>query len=345
MIKLGHKILIIVPRDSSKIFLRDKNIVNINCGRIKSKHLYIRGLFELFMEYKLYYSTISFVEKFKPDQIICYSPSIFFKFLIKKLIKKFNAKSYLILRDIFPYWAIECGYINNFFIKKFYIYYFQSFLKIFDKIGVESFSNIKYLKKKTKLKNVHHLPNWIKIDNHLSKKTQNNKKSFIFSGNLGGGQDLDKLLNFYSKLKKNKSNFELSILGKGMQKISHQKITSLNIKTVNKVPYKKFISVLCKYDYGVISLKEKIISVNYPGKLLTYLGCGLPIVLLSNKKNELTEFIIKNKIGVVINDIEDINQKIKYLNIIKNNFFKNKTHIKILKKFFSVEKNILKILK
>ena len=69
------------------------------------------------------------------------------------------------------------------------------------------------------------------------------KKSFIFSGNLGGGQDLDKLLNFYSKLKKNKSNFELSILGKGMQKISHQKITSLNIKTVNKVPYKKFISV------------------------------------------------------------------------------------------------------
>ena len=94
----------------------------------------------------------------------------------------------------------------------------------------------------------------------------------------------------------------------------------------------------------MVSLKEKIVSVNYPGKLLTYLGCGLPIVLLSNKKNELTEFIIKNKIGVVINNIEDINKKIKYINILKNNFFKNKTHIKILKKFFSIEKNILKIL-
>ena len=131
------------------------------------------------MQFILYFRTSSKIIKFNPDYLICYSPSIFFHYLIKKIILKKKIKSYLILRDIFPFWAIECGYINNFFLKKFYISSFKNFVKIFDTIGVESFSNINYLKKKIRLKKVNHLPNWIKL-----KKVERKKKipnSFIFS--------------------------------------------------------------------------------------------------------------------------------------------------------------------
>ena len=67
------------------------------------------------MQFILYLRTASKITKFDPDYLICYSPSIFFHYLIKKIIHKNKIKSYLISEILFPFWAIECGYINNFF--------------------------------------------------------------------------------------------------------------------------------------------------------------------------------------------------------------------------------------
>ena len=99
------------------------------------------------------------------DGIIWYSPTIFFGisiFIIKKFTK---CKSYLILRDIFPEWALDVGHL-----KKGPIYYYFRFFEMIqyfaaDKIGIQSQSNIEYFKKnyKSQLHKVEVLNNWLSV--------------------------------------------------------------------------------------------------------------------------------------------------------------------------------------
>ena len=163
------------------------------------------------MQYILYFRSIKEINKFDPDNLICYSPSIFFYYLIKQITKNKKIKSSLILRDIFPYWAIECGYLKNYLIIKFYINSFRSFLKLFSKVGVRV--QIKYLvlKKKTNFKNIYYLPNWI-IAKKINQENKKIKNSFIFSGNIGGGQDIHKVYNFFHKIQKIKKKITLLFL-------------------------------------------------------------------------------------------------------------------------------------
>ena len=90
-------------------------------------------------------------------------------------------------------------------------------------------------------------------------------------------------------------------------------------------------------NFGIISLKEEIKTVNFPGKILTYLLTNTPILILSNKKNELTEFIETKKIGIRMSDSDDFENILKKLIQIEKRVKKNNLDFKkILNKFFSI---------
>lgn len=341
--KKNKKVLVICARD--KNIPNKKNIINVNCGPIKSRNFFIRGISEFFISRILFAKTLNLLKLFNPEVVICYSPSIFFGFYIKKIKQLFNSRSYLILRDIFPYWAIDTKHINNFIL----IYYlkkiFKNFLNIFDKIGVESKTNISFINKIIPTKYVEYLPNWLKITNFNKKKKV--KNSFVFSGNIGHGQDIKKVFEFYNKLKlqnKTKNKFKLSIIGN--QKIKTEKFNNLKKIQNDEIAYlkhksfKSFLPLLHSFEFGIVSLKEDIKTVNFPGRLMTYLLCKMPIVILSNKKNELTEFIKKNRIGCIVNSNSNISFLIRELKIIQKKFIKNNYNLYILKKYFNLEENI-----
>ena len=82
------------------------------------------------------------------DLLVWWSPSIFFTPLVIYLKIINRCRTYLILRDIFPQWAIDLGIIkNNFiaFIFKFF-YYFQFLAS--DIVGIQSFGDHKYIPRK-----------------------------------------------------------------------------------------------------------------------------------------------------------------------------------------------------
>ena len=81
----------------------------------------------------------------------------------------------------------------------------------------------------------------------------------------------------------------------------------------------------------------EIKTVNFPGKILTYLLTNTPILILSNKKNELTEFIETKKIGIRMADSDDFENILKKLIQIEKRVKKNNLDFKkILNKFFSI---------
>ena len=335
--------MVICARDQNNHNIISKlngvKIINIYCKNIKNKNLYKRGIGELLISKKLITSSSKFIEQYKPTNLICYSPPIFFNGFVKHVVKNYRCSSFLILRDLFPYWAISCKIINNYFIKLFLTKMFKSFVKTFDVVGVEAISNIEFLKKKKiNIKEIIYLPNWINI----YKKRQvlwKKQEIILFGGNIGLGQDIKKVCDFYNKVSLLKLNMQFKIIGKNMSK--DYLTFNLSSDTINKTTVydslspKMFDNELDKSSYGVVSLDDRIESVNFPGRMLNYLKYGLPIILLTNKKNELSNFILENKIGVVIYKKSSIADSILTLRKIKRKFIKDKYHNKVINKYFN----------
>lgn len=335
-----HKVLLICPRDKLLKNNKKKNLIlqNIYCGPIKSNNFIIRGVFEIIMPFIIWIKVKKSVKKFNPNLLVCYSPSIFFNYLCKKINLYTKCKTYLILRDIFPFWVFDVGKINNFFLKKILIDYFINFCNRFEKIGVEAKSNIHFLRKNGIKNKIEHLPNWINYkDFQYKKKLVKEYYNFAFLGNIGRGQDIKKINKFINTIK-NKNFIRFSIYGDGAKKyLLKINQNSRNLNLEKPVAYKNLLNKMKTINFGIVSLKEEIKTVNFPGKILTYLLTNTPILILSKKKNELTNFIEQKKIGVRMGNKKNFENVLKNLIKIEKKASKDKHYFKkILKKYFSV---------
>lgn len=252
------------------------------------------------------------------------------------------------MRDLFPYWAIEVGYIKNFFLKRFFIKILNNFISNFNNIGLESKTNIKIMKSRFK-NNFFYLPNWVDLKNFKFNKIKKNKKklNFVFAGNIGGGQDIEKVLKFIALIPEDILN-KFYIVGEGKTSYKIKRTNLLDFK--NKIILKKrvsqenYIKFLKKMDIGIVSLNDKIKSVNFPGRLFSYLMANKPIILLTEKNNELSKFVDSNQIGVNVSINKFSNKKFLRIKKINNKFKRNNLYaFNFLKKNFSLSKIITQI--
>lgn len=334
-----NSLLVVVPRNSDFLRLfknikitnkKNIQIIFVPSYQIKNHNLIIRGISEFFMSYILWNKTKNILHEFNPTSMIVYSPSIFFKYFCKKIKNNFKIKSICILRDLFPYWAVDVGYIKNILIQKILNRIFINFLLQFDSIGLESVTNIKILKSKINL-NYFYLPNWVNLKNFKSNKPKKKKKlDFIFAGNIGGGQDIEKVQLFMKSLPKEKIN-KFYLIGDGINsfKININEFKHLKDKIVikKKLSQRNYINFLNKIDVGIVSLNDKIKSVNFPGRLFSYLMANKPVILLSKKNNELSSYLKNNKIGIKISNFKIINKDLVKINSIYNKILNDKHHI------------------
>jgi hypothetical protein len=100
----------------------------------------------------------------KFDGLVWYSPSIFLSFLVGFLKRNSTCRSYLILRDIFPAWAVDLGLLHQnslpyLFFKKIEAYQFS----IANTIGIQSAGNLQYVDIDNKKANIEIevLHNWL----------------------------------------------------------------------------------------------------------------------------------------------------------------------------------------
>lgn len=351
-----NKVLVVVPRNSNffEIFHKSKinnkkniTILFVPSFQIKNQNYFLRGASEFLMSYILWYKSKKIIKNFNPTSMIVYSPSIFYGYFCKKIKINFNVKSLCILRDLFPYWAIEVGYMKNFFIKKYLVRVLNNFMSIFDNIGLESRENVKIMRKKSS-NNFFYLPNWVNLKEFKKNKIKNKKKyNFIFAGNIGGGQDIDKVLEFYTLIPDEILD-KFYVVGDGITsyKIKKNKRQKTGKKIIfkSKLSQGNYIKFLEKMDFGIVSINDKIQSVNFPGRLFSYLMANKPVILLTEKNNELSRFVKSNKIGINISNrnlslnkfmgIKKINKK-----LIKNDFY----IYNFLKRNFSLSKVVNKI--
>lgn len=244
----------------------------------------------------------------KLDAVVWYSPTIFFGPLVKAIKRSSNCPAYLILRDIFPEWALDLG-----ILKKGPVYYlFKLAAKyqysVADTIGVQTPSNLGYLEKWAKKKNrrLEVLTNWLSITSRLessisiSKTYLDGRKIFVYIGNMGIAQGMDILIELAESLMY-RQDIGFLFVGRGteVERIQKSAIQSGldNILFYDEIGSKEIPSLLASCHVGLVALDPRHKSHNIPGKFLSYLQAGLPVLARINPDTDLVKLIEEEGVG------------------------------------------------
>src|SRR5664279_3902962 len=149
LVRQGHQVLLITTVDIAPDAmtverLSGLTVARVRTGPIKGAPLSLRALREIGIPRLSWWCARHLLRAQRIDLVVYYSPTIFWGPLIRRVKELWGCPSYLILRDIFPKWARDCGVLRDgpayhFFQREAIRQYDQS-----DTIGVESAGDVRY---------------------------------------------------------------------------------------------------------------------------------------------------------------------------------------------------------
>lgn len=317
LIEQGHEVTVIIPTASSDLPLRFDRVNQFRLVSVltpKTKDVgYIRRTIAEFLSPYILYSRLKsnsiINESF--DGIIWYSPTIFFGPLISRLKRRYGCTAYLVLRDMFPDWAVDLG-----LMKKRLPYYFFKFVeynqyKAANFIGIQAPGNLKYFnhrifeKFKTK---VELLWTWVTPHNStvacsidLTRTHLSGRKIFVYAGNMGVAQDFDLIMKLV-ELYKHQVEIGFVFIGRGsevkrLKRVAVQQSLE-NILFCDEIDSTQIPALYTQCHVGLVALDPRHKSNNIPGKFLSYMESGLPVLAILNSGNDLVNVIGDNQVGV-----------------------------------------------
>ncbi len=318
----GHEITVILPSSEIEHSWLLEGIENVQVLRLrapKTKDVnYIRRTFaEFFMPFFMRRNlNKSPLAKERWDGIVWYSPSIFHGPLVRAIKVASNCKSYLIIRDIFPQWAVDVGLMSS----RGLIYHFFNTVaryqySVADIIGVQTPGNLNYFKKWVSGGNrqLEVLQNWlfdspaIKCSICLSNTKLAGRKIFVYAGNMGVAQGVGAFLDL-AELFQERLGVGFLFVGRGSDAAKLAEDARLrrlnNVLFYDEIHPDEIPGLYAQCAVGLVALDPKHRSHNIPGKFLTYMQAGLPVLARINSGNDLVEIIKKNNVGRVIVDKE-----------------------------------------
>ena len=321
LIDNGHDVVVITPDSnisSLNVDYLDKvKVYRFRSGKIKNVSKIKRAINETLLSYNAWKDCKNVLRDNPCDLIIYYSPSIFWGPLVYKLKKIWNAKTYLILRDFFPQWAIDNKLLSE---KSFITCYFKLFEKInysvADKIGVMSDKNMVWFNsyydnnKKTEV-----LYNWIKIKDNKQKDNKykkllnlENKIVYFYGGNLGQAQDMMNIVRLaINMIDEKEAHFVLVGAGDEFELVNTyiKQNNIINITLLPSVSQEEYLIMLSDFDIGIFTLNSKHTTHNFPGKLLGYMNSRMPILGSVNPQNDLKDLLEEFNAGLISINADD----------------------------------------
>lgn len=318
------------------------NYIGIKNPNLKSPNNYLRAIGDIISILKLknYYKKKNF-NRF--DQVLIYSPSIFWGILLMKLNKK---EVSIKLADLYPKWLVDHKIIKKFSFSFLFLKFFEFLLYIQShNIYVQTEKDLKYLSKYKKIFNFKSsvVYNWINTSHQI--KNINFRKNishvrFIFIGVIGLAQDHELLFSIIQYCKKNNLKSSFFFVGSGTKKKELVELTS-NFKNVFFLPemhLSKLNLIIQKCDVCLSTLSKDFKSDNFPGKILRYMINNKPILVHSPKNEFLQNLIEKNSLGLYSSEEKKLFKNIDYIFSNFKSFEKNgKNGFDLAKKYFSSE--------
>ncbi|MDC3302454.1 glycosyltransferase family 4 protein [Gammaproteobacteria bacterium] len=319
LVLLGHHVTVITPQSNASPSpllsetLEEVVVWRFECGPIKDVSKFRRAINESLISLYAWRQIRKQVKEDTFDGIIYYSPSIFFGPLAAKLKKRCICKSYLVLRDFFPQWAVDAGLIKKGSAIDRYFRFFETVTyRNADMIGVMSPGNLEIFNQRTDNRyKASVLRNWTRVEPHniigvnanlRQRLGLKDKIIFFYGGNIGHAQDMNNLMRLVRRMQKfNNAHFLFVGQGDEVKLINELAIEwkLSNYSYLPSVTQDEYRDMLTQVDVGLFSLSAKHTSHNFPGKLLGYMLQSLPILGSVNQDNDLINLIQDNRAGFI----------------------------------------------
>ena len=102
-----------------------------------------------------------------------------------------------------------------------------------------------------------------------------------------------------------------------MKQLTKKKFIS-NVLFKDQIDNSQIMNLYKQCHYGIVILDRRHTTHNVPGKLVSYLHSGLPVLAIVNPKNDLLSFINRNKIGYATDSFCEDEIKKNILRLSKN---------------------------
>lgn len=248
------------------------------------------------------------------DLVLYSTPPITLNKSIKYIKNHYHAKTYLLLKDIFPQNAVDLGM----FSKKGLIHkYFRIKEKMY--INYQTISDVchkqilKYIlnnnnidKHKIEINpNSIEINQIIEISSHQKQEVLDtygiakDKFKMIYGGNLGEPQGIEFILKVI--LENENHNNIITIVGSGTQSNRIKKFivdnNLVNTVFIDKLAKDKFDLLLSACDIGLIFLDARFTIPNFPSRLLSYLEYSKPVIAATDLNTDVGETIKNGGFG------------------------------------------------
>lgn len=307
----GHKVYIVSPRERRlRIKTSVKNdgpvsYLGVHTLNLQKTSVIEKGIGQVLVERQFKNAIRKFWGRINFDLILYATPPITLQGVVKYL-KKNNpqAKTYLLLKDIFPQNAVDIGMMTKEGLEGILYRYFRkkekSLYAVSDHIGCMSPANVQYIldhNPEIKADKVEVAPNSIelvekeiedgqeKVERYYIRKKYDlptDRPIFIYGGNLGKPQGMDYLIKCLDAVK-DRTDCYFVVVGNGTEYDKLEKwykgiAGDKNVKLMSRLERNDYDLIVRYSDVGLVFLDYRFTIPNYPSRLLNYLESRLPII-------------------------------------------------------------------
>lgn len=305
-------------RETELINENGAHMLHVKIGNLTQTNKIEKGFSTLRIEKQYLDAIKKYFANIKFDLVMYSTPPITLVKVIEYIKERNHCQTYLLLKDIFPQNAVDLGMLRKTGIRgllyRFFRYKEKRLYKISNHIGCMSQANVDYVvanNTEVKSEKVEICPNCIDVTdmsvNGATRKTirekynlPQDKKIFIYGGNLGKPQGIDFMINCLRSQIYNEKHFFL-IVGAGTEFDKIQayidKEMPSNVKLLKRIPKEDYDSMVGACDIGLIFLDHRFTIPNFPSRLLAYMQAKLPVLAITDSHSDVGKVIVDGGFG------------------------------------------------
>lgn len=323
-IKKKHHIYCISPAEraskkKTQLLCFDNScILKLRMGNIQKVNLIEKGLSTLSTERIFIKGIKKYFPNIKFDLVLYATPPITLEKVIRFVKERDSAKSYLMLKDIFPQNSVDLGILSRTGLKGLLYNYFRNKEKrlyaMSDHIGCMSPANVAYIlhhNPEIPAEKVGLCPNCVDVQdlrldddhrNEMRKKygIPQNKRVFVYGGNLGKPQDVPFIVNCL-RICADLNDVYFVIAGSGTERCVLEEYVAVekphHVKLLGQLPKNEYDKMIACCDVGLIFLDYRFTVPNFPSRLLSYMQAGLPVLACTDPNTDVGKIIVEGGFG------------------------------------------------
>jgi glycosyltransferase involved in cell wall biosynthesis len=179
-----------------------------------------------------------------------------------------------------------------------------------DVIGIQTQGNKHYFRHR-KDSRIEILQNWLKdvpsmgCSISVGETALAGRVIFVYAGNMGVAQGMGVLIDLAERLH-NRVDIGFLFVGRGSDAQSlREDVKARNLDNVvffDEIDPSEIPGLYAQCHIGIVALDPRHKTHNIPGKFLSYMQAGLPVLASINAGNDLEGVILSEKVGRVCND-------------------------------------------